>query len=139
MVTKSTCVCLQGTWKRRCPAHIHTFEYELFPEYQFTNTNEISKKSELKQRKQLMEALKGVLFRKEKISKTGNRLFRYMEALKCVLFRKQKISQTGNGLFRYTKALKGVLLRKEKISKIGSVLFRYQIMMLIKSYTRLEF
>ena len=55
-----------------------------------------------------------------------------MEALKGVLFRKEKICQTGSGLFCYTKALKGVLLRKEKISKTGSGLFRYQIMMLMK-------
>ena len=67
--SKSTRLCLQGTRKRGCPAHINIYEYELFPEYQFSSADKhLSKKAENEQRKQMMNALKVALSIKEKIS-----------------------------------------------------------------------
>ena len=65
---KSSRVRLQGTRKKGCPAHINIFEYELYPEYQFTNTGEMFKKSDIRLRKQLMESLKAALSRNEKVT-----------------------------------------------------------------------
>jgi len=67
---KSSRLRLQGIRKLGCPAHINIFEYEVFPDYKFavTDVGMLSKKSEIKQRKERMEALKDTLLKKEKVN-----------------------------------------------------------------------
>jgi len=68
---KSSRLGLQGTQKLGCSAHINIFEYEeVFPDYKFVvnNVGMLSKQSEIKQRKEQMEALKDALLKKEKIN-----------------------------------------------------------------------
>ena len=51
---KSSRLHLQGTWKLGCPAHINIFEYEVFTDYKasFSDCKSLSKKSQIKQRKE---------------------------------------------------------------------------------------
>lgn len=67
---KSSRLHLQGTRKLGCPAHINIFEYEVFTDYKvsFSDCKALSKKSQIKQRKEKMEALKAAISSNQKIN-----------------------------------------------------------------------
>ena len=59
---------MQGTRKLGCPAHINIFEYEVFTDYNvsFSDSKELTKKSQTKQKKEIMDALKTALSQNQK-------------------------------------------------------------------------
>lgn len=67
---KSLRLHLQGTRKLGCPAHIRIFEYEVFTDYKvsFSDCSPLSKKSQIKQRNEQMNALKAAISHNEKVN-----------------------------------------------------------------------
>ena len=60
---------LQSTCKLGCPAHINIFEYEIFTDYKitFSDSKELTKKSQIKQKNEKMDALKTALSQNQKV------------------------------------------------------------------------
>ena len=68
---QATRLCLQGTRKIGCPAHIMTQEYEIYPEYAVTNEEGkgLSKTALRKLKEDKIKALKDALEKKKPISR----------------------------------------------------------------------
>ena len=66
---KSSRIHLQGTRKLGCPAHINIFEHEVFADYKlsFSDSMKLTKKSQIKCKKEKMDALKAALSQNQKV------------------------------------------------------------------------